>query len=104
MSELKTKVIFNNPEDIQNSGYVIENPYATTQTFHTENGAVEIPVYSLIRIFSMLYVGEGSKRDTPFLRSGAVKALNRYFSCKHNYKTWREKLRPLKEQYKIKTN
>ena len=104
MSELKTKVIFNNPENIQNSGYVIENPYATTQTFNTEEGPVEIPVYSLIRIFSMLYTGEGTKRDSSFLRSGAVKALNRYFSCKHNYKTWREKLRPLKEQYKMKTN
>ena len=96
MSELKTEILFNNGKNTDN-GYVIKNPYATTQTFNTENGQVKIPVYSLIRIFSMLYVGEGSKRDTPFLRSGAVKALNKYFSCKHNYKTWREKLRPLYE-------
>tara|TARA_Y100000114_G_scaffold139410_1_gene143362 strand:+ start:771 stop:1082 length:312 start_codon:yes stop_codon:yes gene_type:complete len=97
MSKVKTEVIFSNPEDIQNSGYVIKNPYATKQTFNTEDGRVEIPVYDLIRIFAMLYTGENTKRDTPFLRSTAVKVLNKYFSCKHNYKTWREKLRPLKE-------
>jgi len=45
----------------------------------------------------MLYVGEGTERDSSFLRSGAVKALNQYFKCKHNYKTWREKLRPIKD-------
>jgi len=96
MTETKTEILFNNGKNTDN-GYVIKNPYATTQTFNTENGQVKIPVYSLIRIFSMLYVGENTNRDTPFLRSGAVKALNRYFSCKHNYKTWREKLRPLKD-------
>ena len=34
----QTQVIFNNPEDINNSGYVIKNPYATVQTFNTEDG------------------------------------------------------------------
>ena len=96
MSELKTKVTFNDPEN-PNSGYMIENPYATVQTFNTENGKVNIPVYSLIRIFSMLYSGERTERDSSFLRSGAVKALNQYFKCKHNYKFWRESLRPLYE-------
>ena len=96
MTKTKTEVIFNNGRDTEN-GYVIKNPYATKQTFNTENGKIEIPVYDLIRIFSMLYAGENTKRDTPFLRSTAVKVLNKYFSCKHNYKTWREKLRPLKE-------
>ena len=96
MTKTKTEVIFNNGRDTEN-GYVIKNPYATTQKFNTEDGQVEIPVYCLIQIFSMLYTGENTKMDTPFLRSGAVKALNRYFSCKHNYKTWREKLRPLYE-------
>ena len=96
MSELKTKVIFNNGKNTDN-GYVIKNPYATVQTFNTENGKVNIPVYSLIRIFSMLYSGERTGRDSSFLRSGAVKALNQYFKCKHNYKFWRESLRPLYE-------
>ena len=96
MSQTKTEVIFNNGRDTEN-GYVIKNPYATTQKFNTEDGTVEIPVYCLIQIFSMLYVGERTGKDSSFMRSGAVKALNRYFSCKHNYKTWREKLRPLYE-------
>jgi len=96
MNKLKTEVIFHNGKNTDN-GYLIKNPFATVQTFNTEDGRVEIPVYSLIRIFSMLYTGENTKRDTPFLRSGAVKALNQYFKCKHNYKTWREKLRPLYE-------
>ena len=96
MSELKTKVIFNNGENTDN-GYVIKNPFATVQTFNTEDGAINITVYSLIRIFSMLYSGERTGKDSSFLRSGAVKALNQYFKCKHNYKTWREKLRPLYE-------
>ena len=96
MSETKTKDIVNNPEDPK-SGYVIENPYATVQTFNTEDGTVEIPVYCLIQIFSMLYVGERTGRDSSFMRSGAVKALNRYFKTKHNYKFWRESLRPLYE-------
>tara|TARA_R100000458_G_scaffold53368_1_gene55554 strand:- start:1899 stop:2207 length:309 start_codon:yes stop_codon:yes gene_type:complete len=95
MSELRTEVIFNNGKNTDN-GYLIKNPFATVQKFNTEDGQVEIPVYSLIKIFSMLYAGENTKRDSPFLRSGAVKALNKYFSCKHNYKTWREKLRPIK--------
>ncbi len=92
----QTEVIFNNGKNTDN-GYVIKNPYATTQKFNTEDGTVEIPVYCLIQIFSMLYVGERTGKDSSFMRSGAVKALNRYFSCKHNYKTWREKLRPLYE-------
>ncbi len=96
MTKTKTEVIFNNGENTEN-GYVIKNPYATTQKFNTEDGTVEIPVYCLIQIFSMLYVGERTGKDSSFMRSGAVKALNRYFSCKHNYKTWREKLRPLYE-------
>ena len=96
MTKERTEVIFNNPED-KNSGYVIKNPFATVQTFNTEDGQVQIPVYSLIRIFSMLYVGERTGHDSSFMRSGAVKALNKYFSCKHNYKFWRESLRPLYE-------
>ena len=96
MSQTKTKVIFNNGENTDN-GYLIENPFATVQTFNTEDGQVNIPVYSLIRIFSMLYVGERTGRDSSFLRSGAVKALNQYFKTKHNYKFWRESLRPLYE-------
>tara|TARA_Y100000356_G_C11068930_1_gene187906 strand:+ start:28 stop:336 length:309 start_codon:yes stop_codon:yes gene_type:complete len=96
MSQTKTKVIFNNGENTDN-GYLIENPFATVQTFNTEDGQVNIPVYSLIRIFSMLYVGERTGRDSSFLRSGAVKALNQYFKTKKNYKFWRENLRPLYE-------
>ena len=45
----------------------------------------------------MLYVGERTGKDSSFMRSGAVKALNRYFKTKHNYKFWRESLRPLYE-------
>ena len=100
MTKTKTEVIFNNPEDL-NSGYVIKNPFATVQIFNTEDGQVKIPVYSLIQIFSMLYVGERTGRDYSFMRSSAVKALNKYFKCKHNYKFWRESLRPLYEsEYK----
>ena len=51
MSELKTQVIFNNGKNTDN-GYVIKNPYATSQKFNTEDGQVEIPVYCLIQIFS----------------------------------------------------
>ena len=93
---IRTEVIFNNGENTDN-GYVIKNPYATTQKFNTEDGQVDIPVYSLIRIFSMLYVGERTGRDSSFMRSEAVKALNKYFKTKHNYKFWRESLRPLYE-------
>tara|TARA_Y100000356_G_scaffold129646_1_gene130942 strand:- start:169 stop:507 length:339 start_codon:yes stop_codon:yes gene_type:complete len=93
---VRTEIYYNNGKNADD-GYVIKNPYATTQKFNTEDGQVDIPVYDLIRIFSMLYAGENTKRDIPFLRSQAVKVLNKYFSCKHNYKTWREKLRPLKE-------
>ena len=96
MTKERTEVIINNPED-QNSGYVIKNPFATVQTFNTEDGQVNIPVYSLIRIFSMLYVGERTEKDSSFMRSGAVKALNQYFKTKKNYKFWRESLRPLYE-------
>ena len=96
MTKTKTEVIFHNGKNTDN-GYLIKNPFATVQTFNTENGPVEIPVYSLMRIFSMLYIGERTGHDSSFLRSGAVKALNQYFKCKHNYKTWREKLRPLYE-------
>tara|TARA_R100000278_G_scaffold62850_1_gene50831 strand:+ start:521 stop:832 length:312 start_codon:yes stop_codon:yes gene_type:complete len=96
MTKTKTEVLINNPED-PNSGYVIKNPYATKQTFNTEDGRVEIPVYCLIQIFSMLYVGERTGKDSSFMRSSAVKALNKYFKTKHNYKFWRESLRPLYE-------
>lgn len=96
MSETKTEVIFNNGKDTEN-GYVIKNPYATTQKFNTEDGIVEIPVYCLIRIFSYLYLGERKGHDSPMFRSDAVKALNQYFKTKKNYKFWRESLRPLYE-------
>ena len=92
----KTEIIPNNGKNLDD-GYVIKNPFATVQTFNTEDGPVEIPVYSLIRIFSMLYVGERTGRDSSFMRSDAVKALNQYFKTKHNYKFWRESLRPLYE-------
>ena len=96
MTKERTEVLINNPDD-PNSGYVIKNPYATVQTFNTEDGRVEIPVYCLIRIFSMLYVGERTGRDSSFMRSSAVKALNKYFKTKKSYKFWRESLRPLYE-------
>ena len=96
MTKTKTEVIFNNGKNTDN-GYVIKNPYATTQKFNTEDGQVEIPVYCLIQIFSYLYVGERSGHDSPIFRSKAVTALNQYFKCKHNFKTWRKKLRPLYE-------
>tara|TARA_R100000773_G_scaffold6648_1_gene6860 strand:- start:73 stop:381 length:309 start_codon:yes stop_codon:yes gene_type:complete len=92
----QTEILFHNGKNTDN-GYLIKNPFATVQTFNTEDGQVEIPVYCLIQIFSMLYVGERTGKDSSFMRSGAVKALNQYFNCKHNYKTWREKLRPLYE-------
>ena len=96
MSEVKTEVILQNGKNTDN-GYIIKNPYATTQKFNTEDGQVEIPVYCLIQIFSMLYAGERTGRDSSFMRSDAVKALNKYFNCKHNFKFWRESLRPLYE-------
>tara|TARA_Y100000114_G_scaffold77723_1_gene71489 strand:- start:49 stop:366 length:318 start_codon:yes stop_codon:yes gene_type:complete len=96
MTKTKTEVIFHNGKNTD-KGYLIKNPFATVETFNTENGPVKIPVYSLLRIFSMLYVGERTGHDSSFLRSGAVKALNQYFKCKHNYKFWRESLRPLYE-------
>ena len=96
MSQTKTEVIFNNGKNTDN-GYVIKNPYATVQTFNTEDGKVHIPVYCLIQIFSMLYVGERSGHDSPMFRKKAVAALNKYFKTKHNYKFWRESLRPLYE-------
>ena len=74
MTKTKTEVIFNNGENTDN-GYVIKNPYATTQKFNTEDGTVEIPVYCLIQIFSMLYVGERTGKDSSFMRSDAVKHL-----------------------------
>ena len=61
----KTEIIPTNGKNLDD-GYVIKNPYATKQTFNTEDGKIEIPVYDLIRIFSMLYAGENTKRDTPF--------------------------------------
>ena len=96
MTKTKTEVIFHNGKNTDN-GYTIKNPYATVQTFNTEDGKVNIPVYCLIQIFSNLYVGERSGHDTPFMRSNAVKALNQYFKTKHNYKFWRESLRSLYE-------
>ena len=96
MTKTKTEVIFNNGENTDN-GYVIKNPYATVQTFNTEDGAVEIPAYCLIQIFSYLYVGERTGHDTPMFRSKAVTALNQYFKTKKNYKFWRKSLRPLYE-------
>jgi len=71
MIKEKTEVIFNNGKNTEN-GFVIKNPYATVQTFNTEDGQVEIPVYCLIQIFSMLYVGERTGKDSSFMRSGAV--------------------------------
>jgi len=96
MTKTKTEVIFNNGKNTDN-GYVIKNPYATTQKFNTEDGTVEIPVYCLIQIFSYLYVGEKNSDKNCWFRSKAVKVLNQYFKCKHNYKFWRESLRPLYE-------
>ena len=92
----QTEVIFHNGKNTDN-GYTIKNPFATVQTFNTEDGQVEIPVYCLIQIFSMLYAGERTGRDSSFMRSDAVRALNKYFKTKNNYKFWRESLRPLYE-------
>ena len=96
MTKEKTEVIFHNGKNTDN-GYTIKNPYATVQTFNTEDGRVNIPVYCLIQIFSMLYVGERTGKDSSFMRSNAVKVLNQYFKTKHNYKFWRESLRSLYE-------
>ena len=78
---VRTEVIYNNGKNTDN-GYVIKHPYATTQKFNTEDGQIEIPVYCLIQIFSMLYAGERTGRDSSFMRSDAVKALNKYFKTK----------------------
>ena len=48
----RTKIIPTNGKNLDD-GYVIENPFATVQTFHTEDGAIEIPVYCLIQIFGV---------------------------------------------------
>ena len=74
----KTEIIPNNGKNLDD-GYVIKNPFATVQKFNTEDGQVEIPVYCLIQIFSMLYAGERTGRDSSFMRSDAVRALNKYF-------------------------
>jgi len=101
MSEVKTKVVFHDPEN-PNSGYTIENPYATVQKIDTDlvdAGYVEIPVYSLLYILNYLYVGEKRPSKNCWFRSKATKALNQWFETKQTYKFWRKNLRPLKDHY-----
>ena len=54
----ETKVTLNNPED-SNSGYTIENPYATKIKFITDavpEGFIEIPKITVIGLINFLYV------------------------------------------------
>ena len=108
MTELKTKVIFNNPEDIQNSGYVIENPYETKVRFITDatpEGFIEIPKITVFGILNFLYVGERTKNDGRCgFRSRAVSELNYWFNTKKTFKFWRKALRPLYEQNLLETH
>ena len=102
MSELKTKVTFNNPDD-PNSGYMIENPYATKVKIHTDfvkEGFIEIPQLTLFGIMNFLYVGENTERDGRCgFRSRAVSELNYWFNTKKTFKFWRKALRPAYEQH-----
>ena len=103
MSELKTKITFDNPEDKKNSGFTIENPYADKIRFITdpthEHGYIEIPKITVFGILNFLYVGEATARDGRCgFRSRAVSELNYWFDTKKTYRFWRKSLRPLYDQ------
>tara|TARA_R100000234_G_scaffold93770_1_gene61969 strand:- start:67 stop:420 length:354 start_codon:yes stop_codon:yes gene_type:complete len=102
MSELKTKITFDNPEDKKNSGFTIENPYADKIKFitdATEEGFIEIPKITVFGILNFLYVGEATARDGRCgFRSRAVSELNYWFDTKKTYRFWRKSLRPLYNQ------
>ena len=97
----ETKVTLNNPED-SNSGYTIENPYATKIKFITDavpEGFIEIPKITVIGLINFLYVGENTDRDGRCgFRSRAVSELNYWFNTKKTYRFWRKSLRPLYNQ------
>ena len=86
MSELKTKITFDNPEDKQNSGFTIENPYEDKIRFITDSNAegyIEIPKITVFGILNFLYVGEATARDGRCgFRSRAVSELNYWFNTK----------------------
>ena len=102
MSELKTKITFDNPEDKKNSGFTIENPYADKIRFITDataEGFLDIPKLTVFGILNFLYVGEATARDGRCgFRSRAVSELNYWFNTKKTYRFWRKALRPLYEQ------
>ena len=97
----ETKVTFHNPDN-PNSGYTIENPFATKvkiQTDFVDEGFVEIPQLTLLQIMNFLYVGEATARDGRCgFRSRAVSELNYWFDTKKTYRFWRKSLRPLYNQ------
>ena len=98
----QTKVIMHDPEN-PNSGYTIENPYATKIRFSTpklnKEGYIDIPKITVIGLINFLYVGEGTERDGRLgFRSKAVSELNYWFNTKKTYRFWRKSLRPLYNQ------
>ena len=97
----QTKVIMHDPEN-PNSGYTIENPYATKIRFSTpklnKEGYIDIPKITVIGLINFLYVGEGTERDGRLgFRSKAVSELNYWFNTKKTYRFWRKALRPMYE-------
>ncbi|MCH2562983.1 MAG: hypothetical protein MK084_08840 [Prochlorococcus sp. ALOHA_A2.0_50] len=97
----ETKVVLHNPEN-PNSGYTIENPYATKIKFITDavpEGFIEIPKITVIGLINFLYVGEATERDGRCgFRSRAVSELNYWFNTKKTYRFWRKALRPMYEE------
>ena len=97
----QTKVIMHDPEN-PNSGYTIENPYATKIRFSTpklnKEGYIDIPKITVIGLINFLYVGEGTERDGRLgFRSKAVSELNYWFNTKKTYRFWRKALRTMYE-------
>ena len=97
----QTKVIMHDPEN-PNSGYTIENPYATKIRFSTpklnKEGYIDIPKITVIGLINFLYVGEGTERDGRLgFRSKAVSELNYWFNTKKTYRFWRKALMPMYE-------
>jgi len=103
----ETKVIKHDPEN-PNSGFTIENPYATKVRFITDatpEGFIEIPKITVFGILNFLYVGERTKNDRRCgFRSRAVSELNYWFNTKKTFKFWRKALRPLYEQHLLETH
>ena len=84
MSELKTKVT-----KTKGGGFLIENPYASTNKFTCGDGSVvEVPELSLRLILTRLYIS--STRDICCVRRSAVTWLNDVFEEKHTYKFWQK--------------